>query len=414
MTTAEVHVIGAGLWGLAVAYELVTQSPGTKVHLWDRNEGPACGISALPASIITSLRSDVDQVDLSLRTLRLIQQFEREDPGCTGWKGAGSVYLCNEEGTEAICKQYAMAKSLGLDVEWLDARAVSVLAPWLDKTSWNQAIWLPREGYVDAYLLAQAFWNRAKAAGVEAHWNISIDRLVVENQQVSGFVTSTQEHMSATCIVVAAGPWSNVLLHQHGCAVPMAPVRSQYWITAKHETEFPSNASMVFYPQHRWYVRPESGALLFGVRETQGIAHDARNLTTDISRYVGNVDDPMGLNDLHESYETLVSCIPALRSKGLAHHVSGPSSYTLDSQPTIGPLTQVQGLWVATGCNGSGVAYCAGVGQRLTRALLADPTGQTKNELPYSWNPSRVTDLDPFDAGFLNACARTRSSKFSG
>lgn len=410
----DIHIVGAGLWGLALAYELSLLSPQRSITLWDRCSSPARGISSLAASLITTLRSDRTQVSLAQQTLQRVHQFEKDQPGSTGWKPVGSVYLCNDLGTEALCSSYDQAVQHNLRVEWLEPKGVRTLVPWLEPSSWTQAIWLPDEGYVDAYLLAQCYWERAKSAGVKSKWSEGIDRLIVHDGQLEGFVTQQGEKVHASCVVLATGPWTNPLLTPHGMAVPIAPVRSQYWITAKHEQDFASDSAMAFYPQHRWYVRPESGALLFGVRESQCIAHDARQLPTDITRYVGDTNDPMGLENLRESYETLISCIPALQSKGLAHHISGPSTYTHDGQPTIGPMNGAQGLWVATGCNGSGVAYSAGIAQQLANALSEADTRDPYAKLPSSWNPNRIDQLDPYDSDFLLACAQARSQKHSG
>ena len=51
-----------------------------------------------------------------------------------------------------------------------------------------------------------------------------------------------------------------------GASAPMAPVRSQYWIT-EHAPIFPRNGAIVFMPEIRAYARPEIGGLLFGIRE---------------------------------------------------------------------------------------------------------------------------------------------------
>ena len=88
----------------------------------------------------------------------------------------------------------------------------------------------------------------------------------------------------AGCVVDAAGAWANVLAARIGIGLPMAPVRSQYWITAP-DPLFPRDHPMVIMPDASAYSRPELGGLLFGLRERQSISFDPRQLPDELSGF---------------------------------------------------------------------------------------------------------------------------------
>ena len=70
--------------------------------------------------------------------------------------------------------------------------------------------------------------------------------------------------IGADVVIIASGAWAPILAKKVGVNLALAPVRSQYWITERNEI-FPETMPMVVLPDVNAYVRPESGAMLFGI-----------------------------------------------------------------------------------------------------------------------------------------------------
>ncbi len=63
--------------------------------------------------------------------------------------------------------------------------------------------------------------------------------------------------------ILAAGPWAGLVALEVGWHLPMAPIRSHYWITSK-APEFKKPQPYVILPDANAYARTEMGGLLFG------------------------------------------------------------------------------------------------------------------------------------------------------
>ena len=226
---------------------------------------------------------------------------------------------------------------------------------------------------------------------------------------VTGVTLEDGTLLPARFVVNAAGAWSNLLSVELGLPLPMAPVRSQYWITER-SPEFFSSSPIVFMTDIRAYARPEVGALLFGARESAPAVADPRALPEHLEGYVFDTTDPDGWGNLADAFEPLSRYFPALERLGIAHYITGPSNYTPDGQPIVGASAAIAGLLVATGCNGSGITYSAGVGRLVTELICGETPFIDASRL----DPARTLQIDPFAPAFLQACAHARATKSTG
>jgi len=117
-----------------------------------------------------------------------------------------------------------------------------------------------------------------------------------------------------------------------------------------------------------------------------------------------------GWNNLAEGAEHLRRFFPAIDRIGIAHYINGPSNYTPDGNLVLGSVDGIDGLFVATGCNGAGISVSGGVG-RLIAELVAE---QAPFVDPAPHRPQRRGNFDPFAPELLRLCAEARSRKTSG
>jgi 4-methylaminobutanoate oxidase (formaldehyde-forming) len=94
----------------------------------------------------------------------------------------------------------------------------------------------------------------------------------------------------------------------------------------------------------------------------------------------------------------------------MAHYITGPSNYTPDGQLIIGASRSISGLFVASGCNGSGITFSGGVGRLVAELVCGVPAFVA----PKVFDPERYGDFDPYAVDFLTSCANARALKSSG
>jgi 4-methylaminobutanoate oxidase (formaldehyde-forming) len=192
-----------------------------------------------------------------------------------------------------------------------------------------------------------------------------------------------------------------------GVGLPLAPVRSQYWITERHNL-FPVTQPIALLPDAQAYARPEGGSLLFGIREPQSLVVSPDKIPDDISNYSFSADG--GMADLAAVMHQLAKFFPGIYDIGLKHYIAGFSGYTPDNNLSIGKVPGVEQLFAAAGCVGAGISTAGGVGLALAELVAGK---QSPFDIS-AFNLERFGVIDPFSDEWLQQCALARSQKRSG
>ena len=400
---ADVIVVGGGVTGCAVAWSLAREGV-ERVLVLERGE-LGSQTTSRAASVLTRVAGSAAKSAILQETWSAMADLEDELNESLGVHEVGCLHVAGSEGSQAELEAYArLVKEVGdPQEEWTvdDARA---RVPWLSPGEGARCLFLPRTGYVDSHLLATAYARAGRARGVELRVGVEVMGLMREEGRVVGVQTS-RGAVEAPWVVNCAGPWAGLLAAEAGWHLPMAPVRSQYWITEERE-EFDPSQPVVLLPDVPAYTRGEVGALLFGLRAGSSPARDPRELPKDLGG-MRFKEDPDGWDTLAECGEAFARFCPLLESVELKHYVSGPSTYTPDGHFVIGALPEVEGFLVASGCCGLGVAASGGVGRAIVELVRGEVGGL--NLEPF--RPDRFGRVDAFEPAWLERCSGARSQK---
>ena len=407
-SSTDFLIIGGGILGAATAWALAQRAPaGTRIRLIEAGMSSTATTSQA-AALLTQVRPDAAMAAMVAETFTAIEALNvvLDDP--LPLRMVGSLHLATTPAGRNYLQQTAdTAARLGLTAEMLSPDRIRAMSPWLEPGADGEALFVAQDGYMDPVQLAQGYLTAARRLGVDVVQHCRVERLLVEQGRAVGVLTS-QGKLHAEKLICCAGPWSVALLAQHGISLAMAPVRSHYWISEDSPQLFPIDSPMVILPDINAYARPEVGGLLFGLRDRQAVYGDPARLPEDIHGYLFN-RDPDGWECLEDGYDGLSSKFPALEQLGLAHYISGVSSYTPDGKPLLGE-TALPGLLVASGCSGGGIALSGGIGRVLAEVALGRQT--FINTEPF--NVDRFGLIDPFSEAFRIQCAQARSQKKSG
>lgn len=403
----DVIIVGGGILGCAAAFQICTRSD-LKVALIERGLIGA-QTTSLAASVVTRAKSSLPQVALILETFKSILELEDLLGTSVGFNHVGSLHIAQSE-TSALTfsKQTSLLREVGDEPQELSVNQAKKLAPWLNLDRAELIVHNSRDGFVDPYRLASAYVQGAKASGnLDLLQSTEVVGLTSRDQKVTG-VDTDKGHFSAEKIVCSAGPWTNQLLAPLGSGAAMAPVRSHYWITGSNPV-FPANSPVVLLPEANAYARPEVGGLMFGLRERDGKWALPCDLPKSLQGFTFD-DDTHGWLALEDSVGPFLHLCPSLESVEIHHYISGPSCYTPDGNYLVGAAPNLDNLYLATGCCGSGIGISGGVGNIIAELVLGNP----KTFDVTAFAPDRFGEFDPFDAEFLALCARSRSAKKAG
>lgn len=403
---ADVVVIGGGIFGCAIAYYYTRNHPGKKIVVLERNE--LCNsATSRAAALMTIVRSKRSYIPLTLETYRVVAAMEKQLGESLDMKTVGMMHVAaSDPSVKDLQALMHIAEEFKLQAHYISKEEAQQLSPWLKTDEVARIGFIPGEAYCDPYLLGTFFSRCAKMQGADIRQGIEVKQLIMEGTTAAG-VTTTNGNIYADKVIVAAGAWAPIFAAQAGIGLPMAPVRSQYWITEKASI-FPANSPMVLLPDAQAYARPEGGNLLFGIRETNSFSVSPKDIPSDISHFAFSPD--RGMTDLSEVIDKLGRFFPGIYDIGLKYYVAGFSGYTPDGNLSMGKVCGVNSLLFATGCVGAGIAIAGGVGHAFAEMAADKPN-------PYDFSEfdiQRFGKIDPFSNEWLMKCAAARSKKVSG
>jgi glycine/D-amino acid oxidase-like deaminating enzyme len=122
------------------------------------------------------------------------------------------------------------------------------------------------------------------------------------------------------------------------------------------------------------YLRPARGGLMFGGFEAEPLLVDPiqqqPSFRTD--------DMPLDLGVLRDMARQVADEVPLAGSAPVAEHRGGLFTMSPDGRFVVGPVPDAPGLWVASGCNGSGFSSSPALGEALARWITGgDAAGLT-------------------------------------
>src|SRR5881296_3284885 len=228
--TADVVIVGAGIMGVSVAYHLARRRAGRIVVL--ERDTVCSGSTALASGGIRHQYANRIGIELTRRSIVTYENFADEFGVDPQFRQHGYLILIATEAELATARRsVALQRSLGVDVELLDAAATRALCPYLNTDDLLGATYTPRDGYADPYLCATAIAARARDLGVTIKQQHEVHCFLRDGDSVRG-VTTAAGTFEARATVIATGAWSGVVGRLAGVDIPVSPHRRHKFMTA--------------------------------------------------------------------------------------------------------------------------------------------------------------------------------------
>ena len=346
----DVVVVGAGLIGLAIAFELAER--GAAVRVYDRGE-PARAASWAGAGMLapyTERLSDEAMLSLAIASLREYPRFVERVEARSGIDAHlrldGVFYAAfGEPALETMRDQAATLRSRGVACELLDRTESLAIEPWLGATL-RGGIFKRGEGHVDNRRLGRALSEACRSRGVriERSANVAVE---CDDRRVLG-VACDRGFVGASAVVNACGAWAALLPGVPPWCVPaVVPIKGQMLALAmparmvRHATWVPG----------AYLVPRQDGRLLVGAT-VEAVGFDER-ITAE---------------GQHELLHAALAAAPALRGLSITEQWAGLRPGSPDDRPFIGP-TPLDGYFLATGHYRNGILLAPATARLVADAL---------------------------------------------
>jgi sarcosine oxidase, subunit beta len=353
--TADIVILGAGVMGASIAFQLAQRKAG-KILIIDKDHAGR-GASGRSSALIRMHYSFPPEVQLALISLRIFQNWQEivGQPGEFHKTGFVRIVHPNEIGRLKL--NVEMQHRLGVNVELIDRRQLQELEPDWNVDEVELAAYEPDSGYGDGASAASDFLAAARDRGVHYFSRTQAVGISVSGGNVRGVVTD-RGTVSAPIIIVATGPWTKPLFDQIGCFLPI-------------DCEFHQVAIL----RNSDDMKNRGCACIDSVTATyfRSDAHD-KFLVGDFygKRPVDPDNFPQRASDesLEELIERVCRRIPKLSGAEVTRGVTGVYDMTPDSRPLLGEISAIRGLYVCAGFSGMGFKISPAIGVVMSELVL--------------------------------------------
>jgi glycine oxidase len=348
MPDCDVAVVGAGVIGTAVTYELVSR--GASVTLLDCR-GAGLGSTQAAAGMLVPYLEGFGRPLLPLATTSLdmydafVDRVSRDAGVGIGYQRTGSLQVITaDQSLDELQHVAADARAAGQACELLDEQAAREAEPQLTPEV-SGALYMKSHGFVVTGDLCGALTAAAIKHG--ARVRVPARAMRIEPRD-GGFAIGLDNDTAVTArhVVVAAGSWSGQIQIEGVPPLPVRPIRGQLLQLA---SDAPPLKRIVWGP--RCYLVPVSkGAILVGAT-VEDAGFDERTTVA-------------GVRDLLDS---ACDMVPHLWQATFVGARVGLRPVTADEMPIIGRSAKMPGLVYATGHYRNGVLLAP-----LTARAVAD------------------------------------------
>jgi dimethylglycine dehydrogenase len=165
-TKARAVVIGGGVVGCSVAYHLA-KIGWSDVVLLEKNELTS-GSTWHAAGGVTTLNADANVSRLQKYTFDLYRELEQVTGQSCGIHHNGGIYLASSDGQMDFLKLiHSRARYLKMDTELISVAEAKRRNVLIAEEYFKGALWREDGGYVDPWLVTQAYATASRDLGVE-------------------------------------------------------------------------------------------------------------------------------------------------------------------------------------------------------------------------------------------------------
>ncbi len=371
--TFDVAVVGAGSVGLPLSIFLA--ETGLKVVVIDQFAGPGQGSNKAAIGGIRATHSSPAKIRLCLDSLRVFSTWEETHGDSIEWKRNGYAFVAYREQEERTLRDLLRTQqSYRLNIRWCDRDELLAVIPDLSPDGLIGGTFSPEDGSASPLLSSQAFYNRARALGVEFRFGERVIGIIRRRGRLAALRTEAGGYATET-VVNAGGAWARSLAQMGGLDIPVVPDSHEAGIT---EPVAPFLGPMVVDVRPRpgsknyYFYQHRPGPIVFCITPDPPVVGTDRRETSIFLPVIA---------------AQMVDLMPKLAQVKVRRTWRGLYPMTPDGSPIVGRAQELEGFIHAAGMCGQGYMLGPGVGglvtRMITRTLTPEDTAVLEELSPY-------------------------------
>jgi sarcosine oxidase, subunit beta len=357
--TADVVVIGGGVNGASIAFQLVKRGAGNVVLLERRQLG--AGASGKSGALVRAHYSNSPETHLTLESLKIFRNWdEHVGFGNPRFEAPGFLRVVAPKDEAKLEANVETQQALGGNTWIVSPEEIREIEPLMRVDDITCAAYEPGSGYADPNATLYGFVEAARHAGASVHINTEALRLLLDGDRIRG-VETTGGTISTRTVVLAGGAYADRLLRPVGVDLGLFTRRAQV-VVFRWPSEMDQqrrHAVVIDSTQHSWF-RPEGAAgTLIGVEYGSRDGHDPDSYRETVDE--GYID---------HARRALAARFPVFAEATMRGAWAGMFMQSPDDHPIIDQIPSVPGLFVMAGDSGTSFKTAPAIGIRLAQWVI--------------------------------------------
>ncbi len=358
--SADVVIIGAGIVGSSIAYQL-TKAGCRSVIVLERESSQGKGSTGKSMGGVRAQFSTPVNIQMSLYSIPFFRDFEQTLGHPSGYRAQGYLFLATaRRHLDYLRANYERQVAAGLTTASLVSREeIVAMVPQLRSDDIIGGSFCSTDGFVDPYSVMTGFTLRALDQGAELIRNSQVTGITLDDKGVASVETSYGSIATRT-VVNAAGAWSGQIAKMAGIDLPVEPLRRMLVPTEPFD-KVAHSAPMVVDMSTGFHFRPEGLGLLMAWNDPE----EKPGFKTNFDR-----------GFIEKILTRAVDRVPVFEELEVnpSRAWAGLYEMTPDHHPILGAAPGVNGFFFANGFSGHGVMHSPATGKILSDLILKGST----------------------------------------
>ena len=364
LKTADAVVIGAGVSGAAIAYNLGKQ--GMKRVVLCEKDTFCNGSTGRCGAGVREQWGQEGNCRLAQASIDIFEhlQGELQYGYDIEFKQKGYLMLAHtEKEWSQFQKNVRLQNSLGIPSKLLTPEEARQVVPSLCTEGMFGATYNRRDGHANPFHTTRAYLTAAERLGADVNYFTEVTGIDIAGGKVRRVTTSNGD-IDTPIVINAAGPWAGQVGAMAGVNLPLYTQRHQILVTEPVG----------------WLLDPMVMSFSIGIY-CQQTPHGS------LVMGIGDPKEPKGYDTghswefLHEMASIITRLLPVLGEVRVVRQWSGLYTMSPDAHPILGDVPGLDGYYQAVGFSGHGFMLAPIVGQLIAELATGKPTSMDISRL---------------------------------
>ncbi len=353
----DVAVIGSGALGCATAYYLA-QSGVRRVTIVEK--GPlVSGMTRRNAGLVHTHFADPILTRLALNSLDVFHHWSLRVGGTSAFNETGLVASAETESDALLLRErVAMQRGEGVDTRLMPRTELEAMLPQAEFSNTLLGAFEPHSGYADPIQTSQTFVQLAREQGATILTG-TLAKYIVHNFGHVAEIETTTGKIEAPVIVITASALSARLLEPLGITLNWQYSRGVIGFFERPPALAEGHPTFLDAGNSR-FLRPHPYNL-----SAAGTLNPRAHVAGPEA-----LEDKVSATEAAALAQVAVARLPALADAPLKRAHPILYEHLPDDLPALGPVTGIEGLFVAAGFGEHAFTLSPGVGQLLAEWIL--------------------------------------------